>query len=552
MHPQIRQPEQGSCPICGMALIPVQAGNGHDHGPVAAVSVSEEAAALMAVRVLPVERRSVAGHTTLAGRIDYDERLVHDVTVRTGGQIERLHVRYVNASVGRGQRLAEVYSPEILAASQELIQAHRATAQGGLPELAEAARTQLLLLGVSEAEVERIVTSGQPARTFTVFAPSGGNVTELSVRQGEWVIPGARLMRVGGAGQLWAQFEAYESDLAALRVGQTVRFTVEALPGERFQGPITFIDPVVDEARRTARVRVQVPNAGGRLKPGMLARGMVTGQASSDAPLVIPASAPLVTGRRTLVYVQDPHAERPTFEPREVTLGSRAGNFFEVVSGLQEEELVVVNGAFRLDSELQIRGGPSLMAPEGSASVGSSATAPAGVSVGGHDHGAPLPTPSASPSPSAGSSPAGGASPGASSTVAIEPVVDAYLAFTAALVASDVAQARTAAERLHRAVRSVESDDPTWRRQRDAFTGVLASARNSDLEAQRAALPALTTAMEEAATAFGTGNGPLHRAFCPMAFDNRGARWLQRDRTVANPYFGDAMLRCGAVEATVE
>jgi membrane fusion protein, copper/silver efflux system len=538
MHPQIRQPEPGNCPICGMALIPVQTGGGHDYGPVAAVSVSAEAAALMAVRVLPAERRALAGLTALAGRIDYDERLVHDVTVRTGGQVERLHVNFASAPVGRGQRLAEVYSPEILAASQELIHARRAAEQGGLPELAEAARTQLLLLGVSEAEVDRVVASGQPTRTFTVYAPAGGVVTELDVRQGEWVEPGARLMQVGGVGQVWAQFEAYESDLAGLRVGQTVRFTVEAFPGERFQGPVAFIDPVVDGARRTARVRVQVPNPGGRLKPGMLARGMVTGRASADAPLVIPASAPLVTGRRTLVYVQVPAADRPTFEPREVTLGPRAGDFFEVASGLMEGELVVVNGAFRLDSELQIRGGPSLMNPEG------------GAPVRGHDHGEPLGLPAGqAPAPAPpGLSPAGQAA-----GVVLGPVVDGYLAFTDALVVSDAGAARTAAARTERALRAVAADDPAWRSQRDAVTAALAPARRdgADLEALRAALPALTAAVEEAARAFGPGGGPLHRTFCPMAFDNRGAAWLQRDRTVANPYFGEAMLNCGEVQTTL-
>jgi membrane fusion protein, copper/silver efflux system len=518
MHPQIRQPEPGNCPICGMSLIPVQ-GGGHDHGSLTQVSISQNAAALMAVQVRPVERRAVAGQTTLSGRIDYDERLVHDVVLRTEGQVERLYVNFTNAPVGRGQRLAEIYSPAILSASQELLQAQRAAQRSGMAELVEAARTQLLLLGVSEEQIEQILSSGQPARTYTLFSPAGGVVTDLTARQGEWLGSGARLMRVGGLGQVWAQFEAYESDLGRLRTGQEVRFTVESFPGQRFQGPITFIDPVVDGARRTARVRVQVPNPGGRLMPGMLARGLVTGQGSPDTPLIIPASAPLLTGTRAVVYVQLPNTDRPTFEPRDVTLGARTGDFFEVTHGLEEGELVVVHGAFRLDSELQIRGGPSMMSPEGTRPVA-------------------LPD---QPAERAGEVPLGD-------------VIAAYLRLTDALVDSDAVAARDAAVRMDRVLRGIDPGSARgWGPLRGRMTSALATMQrgNAGLEEVRAGLPALSEALEEAATAFGADTGSLHRAYCPMAFDFEGAAWLQRDQTIANPYFGDSMLRCGEIQETV-
>jgi membrane fusion protein, copper/silver efflux system len=462
----------------------------------------------------------------LSGRLDYDERMVNDIILRTEGQVERLYVNFTNAPVSRGQRVADIYSPAILSASQELLQAQRAAERGGLQELADAARTQLLQLGVSEAEIQRIVESGQPARTYTLFAPAGGVVTELTARQGEWLASGARLMQIGGVGQVWAQFEAYESDLGRLRTGQDVRFTVESFPGEAFQGTINFIDPVVDGARRTARVRVQVPNPGGRLRPGMLIRGRIAASGGQgDAPLLIPATAPLITGTRALVYVQLPHEEAPTFVPREITLGSRAGDFFEVASGLEEGELVVVHGAFRLDSELQIRGGQSMMNPAG------------GQPAGGHDHGPELPSQTEA----------------ASGDVELGDVVRAYLAITDALVASDAAAARAAAERMDRALRAVDSDDRTWLRQRGQLTTPLAAMQRAggDLEAIRTQLQPLSDALESAASRYGSPV-TLHRAQCPMAFDDQGGTWLQRDpSTVANPYFGDAMLTCGTVEHEV-
>jgi membrane fusion protein, copper/silver efflux system len=521
MHPQVRADAPGSCPICGMDLIPVSAEEGG--AGMESVRISEAAAALMQIQVRPVERRAVVGEVQLNGRIDYDERQVHDVILRTEGQVERLYVNYVNASVGRGQRVAEIYSPAILTASQELLQTQRAAQRGGMPELVEAVKNQLQLLGVSQAQIDRIIETGEPARTYTIYAPAGGIVTELTARQGDWLGSGARVMQLGGTSQLWAQFEAYETDLGKLRQGQQVRFTVDAYPGRAFDGPITFIDPVVDGSRRTARVRVQVPNTGGILKPGMLARGRVSAtQAAAESPLVIPASAPLLTGTRALVYVQVPDAPRPTFEPREVSLGSRTGGFVEVLSGLEEGELVVVHGAFRLDSELQIRGGRSMMNPE------------AARAVAAHDHGV-----------------AAGPEDRQEMTAEIDlrETVAAYLALTGALAGDDASGARAAAARMDRTLRALDADDPSWRRLRGRMTGPLGAMRadGAGIETLREQLQPLSTALEAAAGASGY-DGTLKRAFCPMAFNNSGGTWLQREGDIANPYFGQRMLACGEIE----
>jgi membrane fusion protein, copper/silver efflux system len=530
MHPQIRQPGPGSCPICGMELIPVSMGDDDGvHGELPRLTVSDRAAALMSVQVWPVERLDVASDVRLSGTIGYDETQVHDVVTRTEGQVERLYVNYENAAVRRGQRIADIFSPAIQAASQELLQASRAAQRGGMADLVEAAAGQLLALGVTRAQIERILESGEAARTHTIFSQADGVISELSARQGEWLMAGGRLMRVAGVSRVWAQFEAYERDLASLQVGRPLQFTVESFPGEVFRGTIAFIDPVVDGGRRTVRVRVQVDNPGGRLKPGMLARGQASGPAASAGALVIPATAPLLTGRRALVYVQLPGFERPTFEPRDVTLGERRGAYWEIASGLTEGELVVVNGAFRIDSELQIRGRPSMMS-----------------------------SPPANPMelrqdtrlvPVVLSSTAGRE---------LARVVDSYLNVAAALAADDGVAARNAARGLEAALRSASLNGldaaatRQWRRAREELQRRAATIGGmSDIAAARSEMLPLSVRMEAVVATFRSDEvGPLYRAACPMVQGREGT-WLTRTEVVENPYYGAAMFDCGEVQAKV-
>jgi membrane fusion protein, copper/silver efflux system len=530
MHPQIRQPGPGSCPICGMELIPVSMGDDDGvHGELPRLTVSDRAAALMSVQVWPVERLDVASDVRLSGTIGYDETQVHDVVTRTEGQVERLYVNYENAAVRRGQRIADIFSPAIQAASQELLQASRAAQRGGMADLVEAAAGQLLALGVTRAQVDRILESGEAARTFTVFSQADGVISDLTARQGEWLMAGGRLMRIAGVSRVWAQFEAYERDLARLQVGRPLQFTVESFPGEVFGGTIAFIDPVVDGGRRTVRVRVQVDNPGGRLKPGMLARGQASGPAAAAGALVIPATAPLLTGRRALVYVQLPGFERPTFEPRDVTLGERRGAYWEIASGLTEGELVVVNGAFRIDSELQIRGRPSMMS-----------------------------SPPANPVelrqdtrlvPVVLSSTAGRE---------LARVVDSYLNVAAALAADDAVAARTAARGLDAALRSATLNGldaaaaREWRRAREELQRRAATIGGmSDIAAARSEMLPLSVRMEAVVATFRSNEvGPLYRAVCPMVQGREGT-WLTRTEVVENPYYGAAMFDCGEVQAKV-
>ena len=374
MHPQIREAEAGRCPICGMDLIPVERSTDADEGR--RVSLSERAKILARVRTTQAERLgSGRVERRLLGRVDYDERSLRTVTAWVGGRIERLHVSTTGERVKRGQVIATLYSPEVYTAHQDLIQARQQferlqqTATPNAGRAAEAAlgasRDRLRLLGVPDGELRAMERADKPSERARIRTPFGGTVIERLATQGNYVETGTGLYRVADLSTLWVQLDAYESDLPVLKAGQEVSIRVEALPGEIFKGRVTFVDPVLDPNTRIARVRIEVKNQDRRLRPGMFVEASVrsdaAGAAAKQAPIVIPATAPLFTGRRSVVYVELEETEEPTYEARVVTLGPRMGELYPVLAGLSEGERVVIHGAFAIDADLQIQGGDSMM-----------------------------------------------------------------------------------------------------------------------------------------------------------------------------------------------
>ena len=376
MHPQIQQHEPGQCPICGMDLISVEKPSSEGDGNARQVSLSERARVLARIRTTPAQRLdSGKVERRLLGRVDYDERSLRTVTAWIGGRIERLHVSTTGERVKRGQVIATLYSPEVYNSHQDLIQARQQlerlqsgatpSARRAAEAALDAARDRLRLIGVPGAEVRSMERAAKPSERVRIRTPFGGTVIERLATQGNYVETGSGLYRVADLSRLWVQLDAYESDLPVLHSGQDVTIRVEALPGETFQGRVTFVDPVLDPKTRTARVRIEVKNQDRRLRPGMFVEANVQSAAGADAskatPQGIPATAPLFSGRRSVVYVEANDQDAPTYEAREVTLGPRMGELYPVLSGLDEGDRVVVHGAFAIDADLQIRGGESMM-----------------------------------------------------------------------------------------------------------------------------------------------------------------------------------------------
>jgi len=434
MHPQIRKAEPGSCPICAMPLVPVAAPT---EGPGAVPSLrrfatSAEGRALMDIQTSPVERRFAVAEVRLVGKIAYDETRVGYIAAWIPGRLDRLYVDYTGVEVREGDHMVYIYSPELLSAQEELLQALKAARELAasdvsiMRETAEAtvvaARDKLRLWGLKEAQIREVEQRGAPSDHITIYAPTGGTVVQKHAQEGMYVQTGTRIYTIADLSQVWVYLDAYESDLGWLRYGQDVTVTTEAYPGEPFVGKIAFIDPVVDPATRTVKVRVNLANLDRKLKPQMFVHGLVLAHVAmggrimepdlagkwicpmhpeivkpeagtcdmcgmdlvtaeslgyvpaaaeeSARPLVIPASAPLVTGTRAVVYVEDQEAAQPTFVGREVVLGPRARDYYIVRHGLREGELVVTRGNFKIDSALQIQASPSMMAPEGGGAAG--------------------------------------------------------------------------------------------------------------------------------------------------------------------------------------
>lgn len=533
MHPEVRQSEPGSCPLCGMDLIP--ATEGESLGP-REVHLSERAVALSRLRTEEIVRAGGSqdgAQLRLLGRVDVDESSLQTVTAWVGGRLDRLRVRTTGEVLRRGQVLAAIYSPEIHGAAQELIVAKRQYQRLGegpgasvAAAALDAARTRLRLLGVPEREVTRFEGLQAPPRNVSIRSPFAGTVVERLASEGSYVQTGEPLYRVADLSRVWVHLDAYERDLPQLQEGLGVSFELDAAPGQRFEGRVDFIDPVVDPRRRTAKVRVALNNPDGILRPGMFVQAQVRAS-DGPQPLLVPATAPLFTGRRSVVFVETEHPdEGHRYEARTVRLGPRVGDAYPVVAGLSEGDRVVVEGAFALDAELQLRGGQSMMAIEDD-------RAPAALVV-----------------------------EGLSPEVAgmLGQVFETYLGLQRALAEDDLGASQSAAQRLQGALAAMQPASNTdaamaWARLGPPLveaTEAMLGAGNS-LEALRGPFEPLSEAMAVVLRSLGN---PLERqvqiAHCPMAFDNRGAMWVQDNAVVDNAYFGDAMRTCGTLEATIE
>ncbi len=383
MHPQIQLPEPGKCPICFMELIPLERRDEGEQTSLREIKLTEGARKLAGIAVEKVKRLDVAVETRMVGKVDYDETRVRTITAWTGGRIDKMYVDYTGSLVKKGQPMVSIYSPELLTAQAELIQAIKAMhdlkdsnldlVKNSATRTEEASREKLRLLGLTKSQIDKVVREGKPADHITLFSPQGGVVTSKDVNEGQYVKTGSKIYAIADLTTLWVILEAYESDLPWVDLDQQVEFQTEAYPGKIFKGKVVYIDPIVNEKTRTVRVRLSVPNKDGSLKPGMLVRstqhkgGDKTDNA--DSPLVIPASAPLITGKRAVVYVANPDNDG-SYEGREILLGAKAGNYYIVKNGLEEGELVVTKGNFKIDSAVQIVAKPSMMNPSNISAIG--------------------------------------------------------------------------------------------------------------------------------------------------------------------------------------
>jgi len=591
-------PHPGKCPICGMDMVEVDVGESARDDDLGSrtLTLSSAAQKLAEIKVAPVERKFVSAEIRMVGKIDYDETRLKYITAWVPGRLDHLYVDYTGAPVKKGDHLVYMYSPELFIAQVELLRAietagelkaspDESVRQSALG-LIEDARKKLRLWGLTEDQVQEIEKRGTPSYHLTIYAPIGGIVIHKNAREGMYVDTGTRIYTIADLSRVWVKLDAYETDLAWLRYSQEIEFETEAYPGENFKGKISFIDPVLNPITRTVKVRVNVENPDGRLKPEMFVRavaqakiaegGMVfntalagkwispmhpevikdqpgscdvcgmplvraetlgfvsTRDQKAKPPLVIPASAPLITGKRAVVYVELP-GKPGTYQGREITLGPRAGDYYLVSQGLTEGERVVVNGNFKIDSAIQIMAQPSMMNPEGK-------------SAGVIHHHSEHPT-SEIPKASAKNTSDFGAQ--------LEPVLAVYFRIHNGLSHDKLSDVQAAAKLMNKALDKVDTarlDKQAHEAWMKELPGIKKSSSNiattKDIEKARSSFALLSESMIALAKRFGTGKQAVNRMHCPMAFNDRGADWLQNTDEIENPYFGSAMFRCGIIKET--
>ncbi len=373
MVPGQKFDKPGKSPFMDMQLVPMYAAADAQTAD-AGMKIDPRLVQSLGVRTAVAEKGRLAQRMDVVGTVAFDERAVELVQSRTAGYVQKLYVRAPLDPVRRGEPLADLFVPDWAGAQQEYLALKESRAPGAA-ELAAAARNRLLLLNMSEAQVEAVDRAGRPVTHVTLHSPVTGVVGELGAREGMTVIPGATLFRLNGLGTVWVNLEIPEALAGAVVPGAPIRASVPAYPGETFAGRVSAVLPEVNAATRTLRARVELANPRGKLKPGMFATVSIAPRESREAVLV-PSEAVIATGERSLVIV-DRGGGR--FEPVTVKVGRDAGGRTEILAGLDAGAKVVASGQFLIDSEANLRGVERRM--EG-ASAPASGTAPPATDAG--------------------------------------------------------------------------------------------------------------------------------------------------------------------------
>lgn len=434
MHPHIKQDSPGRCPICGMDLTPMKEDGGGSGK--ASLKLGDRARQLASVKTTPAVYRKLTKSIYTVGKINYDESKISHVTSWIDGRIDKLYVNFTGTIVQKDEHLVYIYSPELVSTQDEYLIAYRGlkslqenviseTVDNSI-SLLENTRKRLLLLGITDKQIKELEQTQKAQTYLTIYAPGSGTVIQKNIFEGMYVKTGDRLFTIADLSHVWLYLDIYEYDIPWIRYGQDVEVTTEAFPGVTFHGRVVFIEPFLDEVTRTVRVRVNMENHEGKLKPGMYANAVIKAKFGangvvldsdiegkyicpmhpdiiSDAPdncsecgmtlklvgesaqagfgmsfsgiktpeslsineqgvLAVPHSAVLYTGLRNIVYVE---SEDGSYASREINLGPKADGYYHIISGIEPGEQVVTSGNFLIDSQMQLLGKPSLMFPEG-------------------------------------------------------------------------------------------------------------------------------------------------------------------------------------------
>lgn len=542
MHPQIRQDAPGNCPICGMELIPLVENKEDEGFDPDAVILSASAAKIAEVESSVITREVPKKTVLLPGMVMADERRIQELTAHFPGRIDELFVNFTGQKVRKGQVLAKVFSAELVTAQKELFEAIKYKESN--PQFYQAARNKFKLWLFTDEQINSIEESGEVEFQFDIVSPGTGTVTKRNIALGDHVMEGMSMFQIIDLSHLWVEFDAYETDIPWINMRSVAEITINSVPGKVFRSKVTFIDPVLNVKTRTTRIRTELDNRNGLLRPGMFAQAKINSTLANGGRLLVPKSAVLWTGKKSVVYVRMDHQDAAAYHYREVTLGEDTGTHYVVLAGLNEGEAVATNGVFKIDAAAQLKGTRSMMNPSGGKqSMGGMA----GMDMGGDKKKTPVKT-------AENSADIDKAFNGQLMTVLHE-----YLKIKDALVASSATDATSATKATLAAIENVNMEllkgdaHMAWMKQmKEIKAPMKIIIEATDLEQQRLAFADLSEALHTSLVYFHLSGMPVYYQYCPMARDNKGAYWLSISEEIKNPYLGDAMLTCGETKETIK
>ena len=350
MHPSVRSADPGTCPICSMDLVPVTL----EEVKTGTVVVDAGRRQLIGVKTAPVVRKNLVLDIRAVGWVAYAENRLTDITLKYRGWVGKVLADYTGIKVQKDHPLFTIYSPELLSAQEEFLESTQRTRVGERRNhtLLETARRRLRLWNFTELQIADLAERGEPAEYVPILSPVTGTVIEKHVVDGSAVEPGMLLYRIADLSTVWVAADIYEADIPLVQVGQAAHISLSYLPGETLSATVSYVYPYLEAASRTARIRLEVPNASGTLKPDMYVN--VELQIPQGEQLMVPEEAVVMTGKTNLVFLDRGQGR---LQPQEVRLGRKGADEFVVLDGLREGDIVVTSGNFLIAAESKIKAG---------------------------------------------------------------------------------------------------------------------------------------------------------------------------------------------------
>lgn len=522
MHPQIMQAEQGDCPICGMDLIPADIQS--DGLAANEFKMTENAIALANIQTTVVGGRTANAENkiTLSGKIKENEEANATQASYFDGRIERLSINFEGQIIKKGQKLATIYAPNLIAAQQELITA--ASLKESQPALYKAVRNKLKLWKLSDHQINTIETSGEVRENFPVYATVSGTVSEVLSAEGDYIKQGQPILKVSNLNTVWAEFDGYENQISQFNKGQKITITTKAYPDKKLEATISFIDPVLNMKTRTLTIRATLNNREQLFKPGMFVTGTVQGVAKNAEQLVVPASAVLWTGKRSVVYIKT-NPDESVFEMKEVVLGDSNGDMYVILEGLSNGDEIVTNGTFTVDAAAQLQGKKSMMNKSRIETTKPDRNVEMKMTW--------------------------------SKSIQNDFLlaITSYLQMKNAFVESNTSEVSVSAKALITKLKTFKTlglNKETKARLSSSIEILEGIERKEDIESQRVHFVVLSENIVALASNLDEIDINLYVQKCPMANTNKGAIWISTEKEIRNPYFGQAMLTCGSVIDTIK